>query len=324
VNALTERPRVRLAIADHDLNRALIDGRVRPEGIELDITSGTDDGALHALLREGAVDACEYSMAGYLVAKGQGRPFCAIPAFPNRKFRLSYIFCNTSAGIREPRDLEGKRVAVPSWAMTACVWVRGALAHSYGVDLTRIRWLSRSRPEPGTLPPGIEVGAIESSGNLDSLLVSGQVDAVIQADVPPSVTKGDPAVHRLFRDYKAEDQAYYRRTGIFPISHAVVMTEEIVRRAPTAPLALLDAFRRSRDDAFHRIEEQQILSLSWASALLEEQRALMGPNYWAYNVEDNRLPLQTIITFAHEQGLIPHEIPVEDLFLPEAAAAPGA
>jgi 4,5-dihydroxyphthalate decarboxylase len=103
----------------------------------------------------------------------------------------------------------------------------------------------------------------------------------------------------------------------------VTFTEEWVAQNPKAPVALLQAFRESRDEAFHRIEDQQILSISWASALLDEQRALMGPNYWAYNVESNRRPLEAVLGWAHEQGVTARRLTVEELFVPEAAALPG-
>jgi 4,5-dihydroxyphthalate decarboxylase len=153
--------------------------------------------------------------------------------------------------------------------------------------------------------------------------VSGELDAVILADVPASIMRRDPRVARLFPDYKSEEQRYFRSTGIFPISHLVTLPQEYVERHPTAPVALLVAFRQSRDEAFHRVEGQQILSITWASALQEEQRALMGPNYWAYNVEDNVVPLEAMATFAHEQGVTRDRVSIDSLFVPEAASQPG-
>src|SRR5581483_6407643 len=271
---------------------------------------------------EGEIDACEYSFGSYVGERARGVPFIAIPAFPNRKFRLSYIFVNASAGIRHPKDLEGKRVGILIWSNTAGIWARGALQHYYHVDLTRIRWLSAG-PVPKDPPPGMVIEPL-GEGKLDSKLVSGEVDAVIQADVLPSIRAKDPRVRRLFPDYKTEEQAYFKKTGIFPISHMVTFPQSFVDEHPDAPVALLRAFRRSRDEAFARIEEQQVLSISWASALLDEQRELMGTNYWAYNVSDNRRPLEAMMDFAFEQGVTPERLSVASLFVPAAAALPGA
>lgn len=318
------RPKLTLAVADHDLNRPLIDGSVRPQGLELEIVHGTDDGARHAaMLREGAFDASEFSLASYLVARSRGDPFVAIPVFPNRKFRHSYIFCNAAAGICEPRDLEGRRVGMRMWGATACVWVRGTLQHFYEVDLTRVTWCVASEPG-GPLPDGTRLERLPPHADLDAMLVAGQLDAVVNPDVLPSIIRGAAEVCRLFPDYKAEEQAFYRRTGIFPISHLVVLKDQVVRQHPQAPLILLDAFRRARDECFRRIEEQQILSISWASALLDDQRGLMGRHYWPYNVADNRKVLETLVGFAHEQRLISDPLAIEDLFVEETLTASGA
>ncbi len=315
------RPTIRLGIADHDLNTGILTGAVQVDGFELDIASGTDDGAIHQLLRDGKIDACEYSFGTLIGERARGVPYISIPAFPNRKFRLSYIFVNTAAKIEGPKDLEGKRVGILAWTNTAGVWARGALQHYYGVDLTKIQWRCGA-PNPPSLPPGITIEPIPPR-QLDPLLVAGELDAVIQADVLPSIRKKDPRVRRLFVDYKSEEQRYFKETGIFPISHMVTMPQDFVAKYPEAPVALLKAFRQSRDIAFERIEEQQVISISWASAQLAEQRALMGEQYWAYNVENNRKPLEAMSQFAHEQGLTPERFPVDKLFVPEAAALPG-
>ncbi len=278
-------------------------------------------GIADQLLRDGKIDACEYSFGTLMGERSRGVPYISIPAFPNRKFRLSYIFVNTAAKIEGPKDLEGKRVGILAWQNTAGVWARGALQHYYGVDLTKIRWCCGA-PNPPSLPPGITIEPIPPR-QLDPLLVAGELDAVIQADVMPSIRKKDPSVRRLFVDYKSEEQRYFKETGIFPISHMITMPQDFVEKYPEAPVALLKAFRQSRDVAFERIEEQQVISISWASAQLDEQRALMGERYWAYNVEDNRKPLEAMAQFAQDQGITKDRFPVDKLFVPEAAALPG-
>jgi 4,5-dihydroxyphthalate decarboxylase len=193
------QPTLRLGFADHDLNTAIIDGMVHVEGFDLDITHSTNDGEIHSLLREGKLDACEYSFGGYVGDRSRGVPYIAIPAFPNRKFRLSYIFVNNAAAIGSAKDLEGRRVGILLWSNTAGIWARGALQHHYGVDLTRIKWLSRQTP-PANLPAGITVEKLPDGSSMDEMLVAGQLDAVIQADVPASITRKDPRVRRLFPD----------------------------------------------------------------------------------------------------------------------------
>ena len=261
---------------------------------------------------------------GYALMPGASA-HVSIPAFPNRKFRLSYIYVNSKAGIESPRDLEGKRVGIPQWDNTAGVWARGALQNYYKIDLTRINWIS-ARSKMISPAPGIQIEPLEQPGDLDSLLLEGALDAVIEPDVLPSITQRDPRVRRLFRDYKTEEQIYFKRTGIFPISHVVTLKQEFVDRYPDAPVALLKAFRQARDVAFSRLEgdNPQILVISWVAAAVDEQRALMGENYWAYNIENNRRALEALTQFAHEQGLSPKRIDYETFFHPEAAALPGS
>jgi 4,5-dihydroxyphthalate decarboxylase len=300
-----------------DTNLPLTDGTVAIEGFDLECVSGEAD----------AWDQGFGALMGHKVA---GAPFICIPAFPNRKFRQSYIQINSAAGIESPRDLEGKRVGIPMWSNTAGVWARGALQNYYEVDLTRINWFA-VKVGGHDQPPGMRVQAIAHSSEaadelLGGMLLAGDLDAVIAPNVLASITRRDARVRRLFRDYRAEEQTYFARTGIFPISHVVTMHAEFVERYPAAPIALLQAYRRARDVAFDRIEgaDPVVLTISWASALMAEQRALMGENYWPYNLGDNRRSLEAMMAFAHQQGLTSSRLDYESFFDPAAAALPGA
>jgi 4,5-dihydroxyphthalate decarboxylase len=296
-----------------DTNRPITDGTVKVEGFDFEVVNREDD-----------ADAWDCGFAARVRAHAKGLAHISIPAFPNRKFRLSYIYVNNKAGIESPRDLEGKRVGIPQWDNTAGVWARGALQHYYKIDLTRINWLSVRSKMMGPLP-GIHIEPLAQWSDLDSLLLEGRLDAVIEPDVLPSITRKDPRVRRLFGDYKAEEQNYFKKTGIFPISHVVTLKQEFVNRYPDVPVALLKAFRQARDVAFNRLEgdNPQVLVISWVAAAVDEQRALMGENYWAYNIKDNQRALDAITQFAYEQGLSPSRIDYESFFHPEAARFPG-
>ncbi|HLG70244.1 MAG TPA: hypothetical protein VK009_07455 [Chloroflexota bacterium] len=300
-----------------DTNLPFTDGTVKIEGFELECVSGEAD----------AWDQGFGALMGMMVAK---EPIVCIPAFPNRKFRLSYIQVNAKAGLQSAKDLEGKRVGIHQWNNTAGVWARGALQNYYNVDLAKIDWRANKTDVPGTLPPGVKLTPLpEHKGPadefMDQLLLEGELDAVIGPNVLPSITRRDPRVRRLFPDYKAEEQAYFKSTGIFPISHVIAMDKRFVERYPEAPVALLKAYRQARDVALNRIEgsDPVILTISWAAALMAEQRALMGEHYWPYNVEDNRRSLDAVMEFAHQQGLTPTKFNFMDFFVPEAAALPG-
>src|SRR5919106_4349233 len=301
-----------------DTNRPITDGTVKVEGFGFEIVNREED-----------ADAWDCGFAARVRAHAKGARHLSIPAFPNRKFRLSYIFVNAQARIESARDLEGKRVGIMQWDNTAGVWARGALQHYYGVDLTRIHWLAARVKKEG-VADGIRIEKLKGEGDpdniLDQLLADGSIDAVIGPNVLPCISNRDPRTRRLFRDYKAEEQTYFKETGIFPTSHIVTLKREFVERHPNAPVALLQAFRRSRDEAFNRLEgpDPQVILYSWAAAAVQEQRELMGNSYWAYNIENNRRTLEAMTQFAHEQGLSPTRIAYESFFHPEAAVMPGA
>lgn len=300
-----------------DTNRPFVDGAVAVDGFDLEWVSGE-------------ADAWDWGFSGILAQVVAGEPIVCIPAFPNRKFRLAYIQVRTSAGIESAGDLDGKRVAIYQWANPAAIWARGALQNYYGVDLTSIDWRAVKTDTPASLPAGIRISPLsDRKGPPDRLieqqLLDGEIDAVLCPNVLPSVTRRDPRVRRLFPDYAAEEQRYFRDTGIFPISHVVAMDRAFVERHPDAPVALLQAYRRARDVAFERIEgsDPAILTISWAAVAMAEQRQLMGERYWAYNVEDNRRALEAYVEFAEQQGLTPGRLDYAGIFYPEAAALPG-
>jgi 4,5-dihydroxyphthalate decarboxylase len=300
-----------------DTNIPITDGTVKIEGFDWQFVDNED-----------AADAWDCGFAARVRAYAQGLPHVSIPAFPNRKFRLAYIFVNSKAGIEAPKDLQGKRVGIMQWDNTAGVWARGALQHYYGVDLKRVNWHAARVKKEG-VAEGIRIEKIEGTGDadslLDQLLIEGKIDAVIGPNLLPSISARDPRTRRIFRNYRAEEQNYFRKTGIFPTSHIVTLKQEFVDRHPEAPVALLKAFRQSRDVAFDRLEgsDPQVIAYSWIAAAIAEQRELMGENYWAYNIENNRTVLDAMTQYAHEQGLSPSRIDYMTFFHAEAAGLPG-
>jgi 4,5-dihydroxyphthalate decarboxylase len=300
-----------------DTNIPITDGTVKIDGFDWEFVDN-----------ENEADAWDCGFAARVRAYAQGLPHISIPAFPNRKFRLAYIFVNSKAGIETAKDLEGRRVGIMQWDNTAGVWARGALQHYYGVDLKRINWQAARLKKEG-VAEGMRIEKIQGSGDsdtlLDGLLVDGKLDAVIGPNLLPSISARDQRTRRLFRDYRTEEQNYFRKTGIFPTSHVVTLKQDFVDRHPDAPVALLKAFRKSRDVAFDRLEgsDPQVIAYSWIAAAVAEQRALMGENYWAYNVENNRTVLEAMTQYAHEQGLTPTRIDYMTFFHPEAAGLAG-
>jgi 4,5-dihydroxyphthalate decarboxylase len=312
-------PKLVLAFREPDIDtqRPFVEGQVQVEGFDLETRKFTGPDAC---------DAWDASFGGLMQTAGRGEfPYVSIPAFPNRKFRLQYCYVNAAAGIETPRDLEGKRVYVSS---TAGIWARGALLNHYGVDFTRIHWRMTSGEGMGarSWAPGIEMELLPKGTDIDALLVSGELDCVIEPNVPPSVSRHDPRVRRLFPDFKTEEQAYFKATGIFPISHMVSFNRAFVERHPEAPIALLKAYRQARDIALDAVggpEGPMYVTLAWAVAIQDEQRQVMGDHYYAYNVVDNTRSLEAMMQFAHQFGITPTRLDYRQFLHEEAAAYPG-
>src|SRR5579884_2020457 len=320
--------RLRLVFAggDYDRTRALADGTIRPEGIDLVYLPLEPEEIFWRMLRYQDFDASELSMSAYIVLVSRGDcPFLAIPAFLSRTFRHGCIFVNAAAGIHDPRDLRGRRVGVPEYHMTAALWIRGLLEHEYGVRAADIEWFQGGVEEPGRqeriplrLPPSIRVHPIGPDQTLDALLVAGEIDALIVARMPPSFVRGDPRVRRLFPDYKAVEREYFRKTGFFPIMHCVVIRRALYEAHPWVAPTLLKALEASKRRALEQAYDSNALryTLPWLLPDLEEAMRELGRDPWPYGVAANRHTLEAMCQYAHEQGLTERRVAVEELFAP--------
>lgn len=262
-------------------------------------------------------DASELSLASYIIARSMGRPLIAIPVFPARAFRHSYVFVNTKSGITEPKDLEGKRVGIAEFQQTATVWMRGILREEYGVRLEKIQWLlweEHGRMDIA-LPKQYQVDHVPAQGRPDEMLISGELDAIIHATIFPSLLSAS-SVRRLFPNYKIVEAEYYRKTGIFPIMHTVAMREELWNDCPWIAVSLYKAFEQAKAIAYRRLDDKNAYNISmvWFREPLMEQREILGDDPWAYGLKRNRNVVDTLKRYLFEEGLIPNKMPIENLF----------
>lgn len=316
-----------LAAGPYDRLEPLRDGTVRPEGMRLVYVPLEDPP--EAFLRgiAGEFDAFEFSCSLYFSRRAEGEfPFVALPVFPSRMFRHGYVFIREGSGIEHPKDLEGKRVGIPEFSQTALVWIRGILQEEYEVDLRSITWVVGETNRPGHRSATIS-GRPRGEGwnlevapegySLDRMLREGLLDAYMGA-VRPRSFGADPRIRRLFPNYREMEQAYYRRTGIFPIMHTVVVREELLREHPWVATSLYKAFCRAKEVAFERMAQSPALrySLPWLHADLEELQALFGADPWPYGIEPNRKALETLLRYLQEQGLLARPVPLEEAFAP--------
>ena len=233
-----------LACGDYEIVKALKEGSIAPDGIELNVLTDMDSSSRHwRMIRNEEFDVCELSGSSYLMAKDRGQGFSAIPVFLHRRFRHGFIFVNTSKGISGPADLNGKRIGLKTYQATAILYLRGLLADEYGVDLASIEWITELEEEiPFETPTGINITQAPPGSDISEMLAEGDVDAVIHPDIILPILRGDDRVGRLFEDYRAEEEAYYKRTGIFPIMHATAIRDEILEEHPWVANNLAQAF----------------------------------------------------------------------------------
>lgn len=323
-----------LACGDYDRHRALWDGSVRPEGIQLTVIRLTPEEIFWRQARYADFDVSEMSLSTYLIEKSRGSDrFVAIPVFPSRAFRHSSVYINTEAGVAHPQDLRGKRVGVPEYGMTAAVWVRGLLQEEYGVHASELTWITGGLVRPGReervqlkLPPAVRVEPAPPGRVLDELLESGEIAALIAPRVPPSFRRGSPRVRRLFPDFATVELDYYRRTGIFPIMHTVVIKGEVYRHHPWVAPNLLRAFVEAKERAQEVLSETTSLyvTLPTLTAVVQETERVFGRDPWPYGVEPNRPALEKLLTYCYEQGLLERRLAIEELFAPNTYSLYGA
>jgi len=308
-----------LACGDYEIVRALKEGAVAPDGIELTLLTSLDSTTRHwRFLRNREFDAAELSCSSYLVAKDQGFPFDAIPVYLHRRFRHGFAFVNTSKNIREPKDLIGKKIGVKSFQVTAVLWLRGILEHEYGVPHKSIEWFAEYDEDVEFVPPpDLKLHRLPGDKNCEDMLVSGELDAVLHADLIWPITQKHPAAARLWPDYKREEQNYFRKTGIFPIMHVMGIKREIVEKYPWVPIEIYKAFDAAKAIGMERMENPRVAPLAWYREAWEEQEELLGTDPWEYGLgERNAHALQTLAGYSHEQGLTRKLLSLDELFLP--------
>jgi 4,5-dihydroxyphthalate decarboxylase len=311
-----------LACLDSDRVQPLVTRRVQPAGIDLNILPYSADKAVWPMIRHQEFDASEMTLAVYVNRRvaGQAR-YIAIPVFLARTFPHGGIFVNRSAGIREPKDLEGKRVASGQFLMSIAVWARGIFRHEYGIDLEAVDWCAARAEVEVELPPELRVTLLPPGRTLPERLEQGEIDALIAPRVPPQFRDGHPRVARLFPDPREVELAYFRKTGIFPILHTVVIKESVYERHPWVASSLFRAFAEAKQICYRDLSETMEglrYTIPWLDSWMAEVQEVMGEDFWPYGLEANRRVLETYVRYLHEQHLLERVVPVEELFAPNA------
>jgi 4,5-dihydroxyphthalate decarboxylase len=305
-----------LACGRYDRTQALIDGRVRPEGVEtLNYLALKPGETFWRQLNNLEFDASEMSLSSYTILRSEGdERFIAIPVCPSRVFRHSAVYLREGSPIEKPGELKGKRVGVGDYQMTAAVWVRGFLQHEYGVRPEDISWVV-GRPIRTIQPPeGIRLETLAPGKNLEEMLERGEIDALVSVMLPRKLGNG---VRRLFRDFRSIEADYYRRTRIFPIMHTLALKRSVYESHPWLAVSLYKAFCKSRDLARHWLYDTDALpvTLPWVIDEFEKSREVA----WDYSIEGSRPTLEALVRYLDEQKLSRRPMKVEELFAPNVS-----
>jgi 4,5-dihydroxyphthalate decarboxylase len=257
------------------------------------------------------------------------RDYALIPVFPLRLFRHKSIFIRTDGGIEKPEDLRGRKIATPGYSSTSLTWIRGLMQHEYGVKPHEIKWVVSSKDssakasggpskQENVLPKGISISEGPAGKDESDLLVDGDVDALFHAAEPKAYVDGHPKVARLFPDYRKTERAYFAKTGIFPIMHAVAMRKDVIEANPWLPKAVFNAYSQAKRLTYDYMRKAAWFkdSLPWFGQEFEETRRLMGDNFYSYGIEPNRKALEALFQYSYEQGLAGRKLNIEEIFHP--------
>ena len=315
------------ASALYDRMQPIYTGEVEPEGIDLNFIRIEQPRPIFDRMSGGQeFDVAEYSSSEYVQRYASKQcPFVAIPVFPSRCFRHSFIGINRKSGIKKPKDLEGKRIGVALYTMTAAIFIRGLLQHEYGVDFSEVTWLQGAINDAGAhgsptvlpllKPIKMEIGPPDKS--LDDLIQEGAIDATIGTSMPESF-RTNPDVARLFPNFVELEKEYYKRTKIYPIMHLIAIRKSVYEKHPFVATSLFNTFQRAKEIALERMYNQRALRymLPWLPRDIDEIHDIFDGDPWPYGVEENRPTLEALVTYLKDQHLIAKKVPIEDLFAP--------
>lgn len=322
------RLQLTFACGDYDRTRALEEGTIRPDGIELNYLRLPVEETFFRMMRHREFEVAEMSMSSYVVSlQSDPAPFVALPVFTSRMFRHGGIYCNADAGISRPEDLRGRRVGTPEFQLTAGVWIRGILADHHDVPIDSVQYFTGGQETAGRIEKAaldlggvVDVQRIGPEQTLSAMLAAGEIDALYTPRIPAPFAAHDPRVRRVFSDAVAAERAYYAATGIFPIMHVVAVRRDVYDRHLWVAQSLYKALLQAKQQAMAGLYDSSALRfmLPWLNQDLEQAKALMGEDFWSYGLEANRETLATFLRYHHEQGLSRRLFAPEELFAPES------
>ena len=333
---------VRVAGYNYDRIRAIVDGKVGlpGSGVAFDFQ---DIYALNqsAFGPDRKYEVTEVGLIPYVTkfVNENFRAYTLIPVFISRTFRHRNVYVHVDAGINKPEDLRGKRVGVPGYGSSSNTWIRGFLLDEYGVKPDELQWIETtkssdkgpvdgggfsafdSKRSPYFLPTGFPLAKGPPGVDESELLLSRACDALIAPITPKAFTEGNPNIRQLFPDVRATEQAYFKKTGVFPIMHVVAIRTDAIAADPDLPRAVFEMYEQAKQMAYADLATTTSLkvTLPWVTQEFEDTRKLMGKDFWRYGLKANRKELELVMRYTHEQGLVKERRKFEEMFHPSVS-----
>jgi 4,5-dihydroxyphthalate decarboxylase len=269
------------------------------------------------MVRGNEFDICEMAITTYICAREHGKPMTAIPVFLVRAFHHGAILVNTKAGIRSPKDLEGKKVGVSrGYTVTTGVWARGVLQNEHGVDLSKITWVLSGDEHVAEYKPPSNVVPISAGKNMNDMLVSGELAAAIGVEID------HPDVKPLIPNALDAALAALRRDGHYPINHAVVIKDELIAKHPDLAADVFNAFAESKRLYVDRLKAGKVENPTAVDKVHQRVLEITGEPL-PYGIAPNRRVLEELIGHAMRQGIITKKVTVDELFAPATRGLVG-
>jgi 4,5-dihydroxyphthalate decarboxylase len=314
------------ALRTHGHTAALKSGAVPIKGATLSyIEVEPQILAFRQMVRDVAYDVCELAPTTYIIAKAYGAPFTAIPIFFERRFHHAGLLVRDDAGIKEPKDLEGKKVGVRAYSVTTGVWTRGILVNEYALDSSKVTWVvdDEEHVTQFKLPPNVQ--HVQAGKSLASMMAAGEIQAGFAANAgigregPPKAgwqakeRKETNSYRELFADPDSLGAEWFRRTGIYPMHSTLVIKDEILKANPWLPKALFDAFQESKQRYVDKLRSGEATGKNDQRYL--KQMKVVGDDPLPYGFDVNRRSIETLSLYAFQQGLIPRKLAIDELFI---------
>jgi 4,5-dihydroxyphthalate decarboxylase len=314
-----------IAMGDYDRTRPIVDGRVKIDGVDATCMLLSPEEMFFRAFRHQAFDVSELSFSSYCVSIARGDPhYIAVPVFLSRAFRHTSIYVRTDRGIDKPEDLEGRRIGIAEYQLTANVWARAILAE-YGVNPSKVTWVRGGMNAPGRpekikldLPAEISVEQAPPEATLNGMLMAGEIDGFIGPRSPQCFDEGQDQVKRLFEDSISVAQDYYHRTRIFPIMHVLGVRRTLTDSHPWLPGALSKGFNKAKAIAQTALADTSAtkVTMPFVEDTLTRAHSFMGPDIWTYGATQNAHVLEAFVRQHHQQGLSARQVGLEELFHP--------